>query len=311
MLLKMIASKPACFLFSCLFICACTSPAISQYYFYNSQYYDALFTAEGGLSGGAMNCLTDLGGRHEQAKNSLSDVNWRTTQPCAGLFAAINYNGIVGLRAELAFGQVSAADSILKHYTAADNGRYLRNLSFSSVIREVSLLAEWYPLGIFPSLDLSLCPYLVAGAGIFDFNPQAVLNRTWVSLPALHTEGEGWMEYPERRPYKLTQLNVPVGGGVKYELGPLFTLRCEFIYRWLFTDYLDDVSTTYVNPARFDVHLNSPIAALAEKLADRRRERGAPSANHTGEIRGNSSNKDAFFSVNVKCSFVMGRKKIR
>ena len=47
---------------------------------------------------------------------------------------------------------------------------------------------------------------------------------------------------------KLNQLNIPLELGVKYELNSQFNVRAEFIYRKLNTDYLDDVSTEYIDP---------------------------------------------------------------
>ena len=256
-----------------------------------------------------MNCLTDLGGRHQKGRKSFSDVNWSATHPCAGLFAGVSYNNVIGIRAELAWGQVSACDSILKKYAPATSGRYIRNLSFRSDIREVSAVIEWYPLSIFQGADHSVLPYLQAGIGYFGFDPQTVWNKSLVSLSPLHTEGQGWNDYPGRPPYKQTQFNIPLGAGLRYEVGPGLSIRGELLYRWLFTDYLDDVSTNYIDPYQFNRHLPPQLAALATRLADRRRETSFPSANHAGEIRGNSS-KDAFFSVNFTCSLVMGRRKI-
>ena len=34
----------------------------------------------------------------------------------------------------------------------------------------------------------------------------------------LHTEGEGFAEYPDRKEYKLKQINFPVGAGIKYKI---------------------------------------------------------------------------------------------
>ena len=286
------------------------SPLWSQYYFYNSRYYDAPLTVELGPSAGAMNCLTDLGGRHERGRRFFSDVNWRFTHPCGGLFAGVNYNNAVGISVGFTVGQVSACDSILKRYTSATNGRYMRNLSFRSDIMEVTSIAELYPVGFFPDIGSSFMPYLAAGIGLFSFYPQTKWHNSWVGLPVLHTEGEGWKEYPGRPVYKLTQVNVPLGAGIRYEPGPRCSIRCELIYRLLFTDYLDDVSTSYVQPALFDGYLSPQLAALAEKLADRRR--GLHQYTNQGqEIRGNSHHNDAFFSVSLGCNYVMGRNRIK
>lgn len=258
-----------------------------------------------------MNCLTDLGGRYETGRKFFSDINRSATRSCGGLFAGVNYNNVMGISVGFTVGQVSACDSILRRYTSAGNGRAVRNLSFRSDIKEFTGMVELYPMGFFPGVRFSLLPYLTAGAGVFSFHPQTRWNNSWASLPALHTEGEGWQEYPDRPVYKLSQRSIPLGGGIKYELGPLCNIRCEFIYRLLFTDYLDDVSTGYVQPALFSRNLSLPLAALAEKLADRRYGAADRSANRAEEIRGNSKRNDAFFSLHVKCSFVMGRSRIR
>ena len=128
-----------------------------------------------------------------------------------------------------------------------------------------------------------------------------------ISLPALHTEGQGLQEYPGRPAYKLTQLAIPLGAGARYEPGPNIHLRCELIWRKLFTDYLDDVSTSYIIPSAFDRNLSPQLATVARKLADRR----IGYTGYEGGIRGNKENSDAYFSINFRFSFVLGRNKIR
>ncbi|MEI9957878.1 MAG: hypothetical protein WDM90_16620 [Ferruginibacter sp.] len=71
----------------------------------------------------------------------------------------------------------------------------------------------------------------------------------------MHTEGQGFLEYPDKKIYSLHQIAIPVGAGLKYELSQMITLRAEYIYRILNTDYLDDVSTTYVNPVYIQIIL--------------------------------------------------------
>ena len=302
-------SKAVLFFLACLLVCR-SLPATCQYYFYNSHYYDALLTADIGLSAGGMNCLTDLGGKHETGKGFIRDLDWRSTHPCSSMFAAINYNNAISIRIAWTSGQVSGCDSMLKRYASIDNGRYQRNLSFRSDIKEISLTAELYLRSLFSGADAPLLPYLIAGIGSFSFHPQTSLRNSWINLEQLHTEGQGFEEYADRKTYASRQLNIPLGGGVKYELSPLLNLRFELLYRHLFTDYLDDVSTSYINPALFDRNLPPHFAALAKELADRRRGAGSGYHVQEGGIRGNGKKKDAFLSVDIRCSFVLGRRKV-
>ena len=74
---------------ACLF---CISyPAYSQYYFYDDKYYDNDLVLDFGGSGGAMNSLTDLGGRKGKGKEGIKDFNINNTQLCGSFFiTAIN-----------------------------------------------------------------------------------------------------------------------------------------------------------------------------------------------------------------------------
>ncbi len=58
----------------------------SQSYFYNSQYYANPVIFEGGVSGGIMNSLTDIGGRRGNGKGGAKDLNWQVTTPCTGIY---------------------------------------------------------------------------------------------------------------------------------------------------------------------------------------------------------------------------------
>jgi len=83
-------------------------------------------------------------------------------------------------------------------------------------------------------------------------------------------------------------------------LSDRFTLRGEAVYRFLATDYLDDVSTTYIDPNLFDKYLSQHDAALAKRLADRSYIIPELGTHPPGSIRGNSNKKDAYYSINIK-----------
>jgi hypothetical protein len=295
----------------CLF---CVSyHAHCQYYYYNDKYYESAVILEFGGSAGAMNSLTDLGGKKGPGKTGVKDFNIKNTQPCGSLFLSAMYKYYIAVRLEGTFGQVEGDDAQLKAVANTTNGRYERNLSFRSPISEAILAAEIYPLIIFrnPNRENApspVQPYILGGIGYFHFNPQAKLNSNWVDLQPLHTEGEGFKEYPDRKVYQLNQLNFPVGLGVKYEASPLFNLRLEFIWRVLRTDYLDDVSTRYIDPKYFPGYLSGNRLAQAVILNDRHLP-GAETA-HPGGIRGDPANNDSYFNINFKISISLNRKRI-
>lgn len=286
---------------------------MSQNYFYNSNYFEPLILWETGLSAGGMNCLTDLGGNKGAGSYFIKDLNIKNTRFCASAYVHALYNNFLGGRIEFTVGQATAYDSILKEDNSVARYRYKRNLHFRSLIAELSLVGEWYFLSpLFQqklNRDPLLSPYLLAGVGVFHFNPEAKLNNDWVLLQPLHTEGQGFQEYPYRKNYSRTQVNFPVGMGIRYDLSALFNVQMEVVHRILMTDYLDDVSTNYIDPTLFNHYLDISKAALANKLYDRRQEINPAMVAAAGQQRGDPSDKDAYFSVNIKIGLVLNRQR--
>ena len=289
--------------------------SMAQYYFWNDEVYDADVIYEFGPSLNAMNCLTDLGGKKGVGKKFIKDLNFGKTHFSAGIFGAVVYKNKVSLRLEGTYGQVSGYDDVLVGITDLAHTRFNRNLTFKSTILEASAMAEIHPMLIFINWlakDQSppqYSPYLLAGVGFFKFNPQGKKNNgSWVDLQPLSTEGQGFDEYPDRQPYKLSQMNFPVGGGVRYELGPRSNLRLEFVYRILKTDYLDDVSKTYIDPNLYFKYFTGRRLADALEMNDRQITQVTNPAG--GSKRGNPTN-DSYMSINLKYSIIIGRETIR
>jgi len=279
-------------------------------------YYDQAFTYEAGISVGPMNSLTDLGGRNGRGQTGPKDLNIKSTTLNGSLYGSAIYKHFLAIRLEGSIGSVKSKDSLLKAVKINQGaiGRYSRNLSFRSNIDEIALTVEFHPIAFFGNNDPqsyppAFSPYLIGGIGYFHFNPQANLNGTWIDLQPLHTEGEGFAEYPDRKDYKLDQFNVPLGLGIAYELSPKFNLRLEYISRKLFTDYLDDVHDKYIDPALFAKYLTGDDLANALVLNNRRRP-GTPdnqTTAHPGGRRGNPLNNDSYFSINIKVGYAFGR----
>ena len=300
-------------IFLCFFILSVTQVK-AQYYFYDGNYYESDFVYEIGGSIGAINAMTDLGGRKGLGKRGVKDFNIKNTMFSGGLFFSVLYKNAVGLRLEGTFGTIHSYDSILKKVAPSTNQRYERNLSVKTSIAEVALMAEFHPFYIFGDYNddhypPAVSPYLLAGVGYFHFNPQAKLRGNYVDLQPLHTEGQGFDEYPDAKTYKLTQINFPVGIGARYDLTPLINIRTEIVYRFLATDYLDDVSGRYIEPSVFAEYLSGTKLTQALLLHDRHKP-GAQTA-HPDGIRGNPKNNDAYITFSVKLGLTLGRERRR
>jgi hypothetical protein len=281
-------------------------------------YFDRPIVYEVGVSIGPMNSLTDLGGNAGIGTRGLKDFRLKNTTFSGGIYGRLFYKNF-GLRLEATRGRAKGNDADLESVKASTIERFTRNLSFRSNITEVNLIAELYPLSIFGNSgpvyhEYALSPYLLFGVGFFHFNPQAKLNSQWIDLEPLHTEGEGFAEYPGRKPYSRTELDIPLGFGGRYQFSEKFNASLEFVFRKLFTDYLDDVSTTYINPTVFSKYLTGTDLQNALELNNR----SLPDPRHqdrrsytTGDGRGNSTRNDHYFSMNIKVGYVFDYKKAK
>lgn len=120
-----------------------------------------------------------------------------------------------------------------------------RNLSFRSPIYDASFMGQYHFLNLTTS---RVSPYVFTGISLFRYKPYAFDTLgTRIDLQPLSTEGQGLSQYADRKPYKLTQLAIPLGLGVKFAVNQTVSIGWEISMRKTFTDYVDDVSTSYVD----------------------------------------------------------------
>jgi hypothetical protein len=260
---------------------------------------------EAGITVGPSNFLGDLGGNQGRGTHFLKDNNIPKTKLTFGGFISYHPSELLAVRFALNFGTLEGDDAIIKPKGGLEEARKARNSDFRSKFSEGLLLAEIYPTTFieYDQTDLyrKFRPYLLAGVGVFHFNPQGTdpLTGNWVALRPLHTEGQGFPEYPNRKEYKLTQLNIPMGIGIKYFFNDNMNLSFEIIHRKTFTDYIDDVSTTYVDPAVFYANLPLAQAQMAERISNKSGPAGSPFY-PAGSKRGTPTNNDSYYSAGFK-----------
>ncbi|HVS98711.1 MAG TPA: DUF6089 family protein [Puia sp.] len=221
-----------------------------------------------------------------------------TTKQSNGSFGAgiqYDFTRHFSLLTNLTYGRISAADG---YSTQAD--LRARNLNFESQIGEWNLLAEYNLLDL---REHRLTPYLFAGVAVFHFNPFAydTLGRK-VYLRPLSTEGEGLSQYPDRRPYALTQFATPFGGGIKFRISDGVVLAYEIGLRKTFTDYLDDVSTTYVDQATL-LAARGPQAVEMAYRGNEVKNGGAYPPD--GSIRGGRKWKDWYYMSGLRVTIAI------
>ena len=252
-----------------IFLLSLFRPAISQ-------------DLEVGLAGGGCYYLGDLNpGKH-----------FANTQVSYGLVARYNVDTRWSVK-------LAGIRGVLKGSAASSTYLPERGLEFSSSITDISGVVEFNFFPYFTgSYKSAATPYIYAGLSVFFFDPMS----GGVSLQSLGTEGQN-VGYLDRSPYGTTGLSIPFGVGGKFSITNKLGVQVYWEMHKTFTDYLDDVSTTYYLVGE-DIKKNDLAGAMSD-----------PTLNHDpGMQRGNSGNKDwfAFFGVSLTYKFnLISTKKCR
>ena len=228
----------------------------------------------------------------------IGDLNyqkyWNTPSIAGGIIYRYTFDERWVFKANAIYGQVSQLEDKNKE----------RNLGFKSPVFEVSGHIEFNFLPFFTNRHTyNFSPYIFGGVGVFSFNPKAKLDEEWYNLRDYRTEGQESVMYPDRKVYSRTQVNLPFGIGFKWDITKTICLGFEWGLRKTWTDYIDDVSTTYVD----ENLLLADGGEIAKKLADR----SSNPYHYGGAQRGDSSKDDWYGFVATSLTFKIKHLRTR
>jgi hypothetical protein len=180
----------------------------------------------------------------------FGDINTRAAinrpKPALGAFFRKQFGNYVGVRLSAHYAQLGYSDTYSKN-----EYQKLRNLSFNTNIWEVAIQGDFNFFKFIPNDPYyAFTPYITLGVGVFTYDPYAYTNGQKEFLRPLGTEGQ-LIGYDGRKPYNTLALCIPLGVGIKYNLSEKINFSFEIGHRFTGTDYLDDVSTTYVGANNF------------------------------------------------------------
>lgn len=201
---------------------------------------------------GVSQFLGDLGGLNRQGTDySPVDLEFSMTRPALSL--AYRYKVVKNFNVHASFNYllVSGDDKL-----TTDIYRNNRNLNFKSNIFELAVRAEAslfknkvkhrYSIRSARGTGRKTWELIgFVGIGAFYFNPKGKnpVTGEWMKLQPLHTEGQGLPGGPKQ--YKRVSVSIPMGIAYRMILSKYWSVGVELNYRKTFTDYIDDVSTTY------------------------------------------------------------------
>jgi hypothetical protein len=295
-----------------------------------------------------LNALNYYGDLAPATTAASTDVSF--TRPGFGLNVGYKFSPYTAFRAGFNYGRIKGDDITSDPNEPESYGRYLRNASFRSDIKEFHMGFEidFIPNYGGANARKPINLYLFVGGAVFHHEPKALVpefdyvlggtNSTipapqageWVSLRKLGTEGQ-FIEGSGVKKYSPIQFSIPIALGARLRLPGPFEVGLEFGYRYLFTDYIDDVSGSYISFDQFD----DPLAIImsdrsAEPIAawsgvDRSGINVAPNVlsdgvayygsvdlgggrirSETPVIRGNPKNNDMIFMTSLRLTMFLG-----
>ena len=252
---------------------------------------------EFGITAGVAHYFGDL--------NTRANVN--RPKPAIGIFFTKQFNNYLGVRVSAHYAQLGYSDIYSKN-----SYQKSRNLSFNSEIFEIAAQGEFNFFKFVPNDPYySFTPFVTLGVGVFSYNPYAYLDNKKVFLRPLGTEGQN-IQYVDavtgktRKAYGSMAVCFPIGAGFKYNISDNVNFSFQISHRLTLTDYLDDVSTTYVGIDKFPVLNGQP--SVAGILQDRSFEMGTP-IGVEGRQRGFSKQRDQYIIAEVGISFSISTYK--
>lgn len=268
---------------------------------------------------GMTNMLSDLGGADQIGTHGLKDFNFSMTRPAFTVGGRYWCLRRVAVCTSLSYGWLRGDDRLTAEYF-----RENRNIQERTTITEWQTRVEYTVLtekeghrynlrkmDVRGLIGNKIVVNVFGGAALFYYVPKGRDGRPggtgkYYALRSVGTEGQNFV--PTRKPYSPVSVSIPLGFQLKYIINRKWSVSWDIGIRQTFTDYLDDVSKTYVDPNDVATYnKNSKVTPeQAAYFADPSlsKQRGSLQTTGLNQQRGNSANYDiyflSFFTVNYK-----------
>ncbi len=243
-----------------------------------------------GVRAGASNFLGDIGSG-DLARNFVFNMELKDTRWDGGLFVRYRFHPMFAVQGSFNYLRIQGYDS-----NSDNRARLGRNLSFKNDVFELAAKFEVYPqilhisdVGYRGRYRLDFQTYFFAGVGGAYHSPKTEYGGQMVKLRPLMTEGVK---------YSPVIITMPFGGGFFFTYKRQHRFGFEYQWSWAFTDYLDDISGTYVD------HSDPFVASVANRHVPN--EAYPDAVNYQpGSIRGDPTDRDNFMLMSVSYSFLI------
>lgn len=265
---------------------ALAAPAADAQQFTKRKQYNSV-----GVTLTAMNYFGDI-----TPKPSIPSLRFGATRPNIGVTITHRFTPIISARAGLSYGRITGSDEKAADPNDADGKfRYNRNMNFRNDLAELSVVGI---VDLIPNRNTyikrpDLVPYVFAGVAGYAGNPKGEdASGNFVALQPLKTEGVD---------YNKAGIAIPFGLGARYKLNKSFDLGFEVGFRKTFNDYLDDVSTKYIDQSQ----LNSSAAKYFGGGITKNRSGEFTNFDSAGSQRGKSNEDDWYVQAGFTLNYIL------
>jgi hypothetical protein len=234
------------------------------------------------------------GGANYQGELQDKYINFEGISAAVGVSGFYSPHPRLNFSAEFIRGTLTGSDAVPGARNAA------RNLQFVTRLFELSLQAR---INLIVNDEALVIPYLTGGGSGFYINPFTPGEGGRVYLFPLGTEGQGLREYPDRKMNRNFNAALLGGGGLELRLTEKLNLDLEVALRKTFTDYVDDVSTTYPDGKAL-LDARGPIAV-------RYAYRSSAAEIPAGTQRGNPGTDDWYHVIAFRLRYTLSTNNMR
>lgn len=245
--------------------------------------------------------------------NATGAVN--DTRQSLGIFFRKQFNDYIGVRVSGTYAQLT--------YNSTNNSnpiyQKVQNLSFYDDVYEFAVQGDFNFFKFNPLEPYQrFTPYITLGLGVLNYSPYVILSsqvqKDW-NLPS-KKQALRELETEEDKSYTNMAISCPLGVGFKFSINKNAGFFAEAVYRFTNTDYLDDVSKTYIGYDEAIKLKTQPIPSIAYLLQDPSTHSSLiPSVTNTpvgyikGTKRGDPSTKDAFVIAQFGITWNIGTNR--
>lgn len=257
-----------------------------------------------GVHLGGANYLGDIGGKEKTRQDFVWDMKLNQTRWAVGAFARRRINRTISVNGGLMYFRIQGYDG-----NSTNPARVGRNLNFRNDMLELYIRPEFT---LFQDNDLGgrgryrsdfrLFAYI--GPSLYLSNPKGQINRAgdFYNLREMETELTS---------YSKLGFAIPAGLGFHFTFQRRHRIGWDFGWRTTFSDYLDDISTVYADPALLPGGTSGTAAELANQSGY---IYGPGTGNYNpaelaqygvDQKRGDASHNDSYMTMTLTYSYVL------